>query len=92
MDEDEQQQERVIKLINQIMAVLAGIENAEAHTALTFSVVCAIVSVAADNEDCKKQARMFTDQVNYYASHPEFLEWARASMHHLTATKTPSLM
>lgn len=81
---EEQEQELVIDLINQIMAVLAGVDNAVAHTALTFAVVCAIVSVGGDDEDCKKQARAFTDQVNYYVNRPEFLEWARASMHHLS--------
>jgi len=85
MDE-EQQYERVIGMVNQIMTVLAGQDDAEATTALTLAVVTTIVAHAKDDADCKAQAKVFTQQVYDYADRRDIVDWIRAGKHHVPKT------
>jgi len=64
--EEEQQQDRVIDLVNQIMVVLAGQDDAEATTALTLAVVTTIVAHAKDD----------------YADRRDIVDWIKAGKHH----------
>ena len=86
MDEDEQQQHRVVELVNQVMHVLAGQNDAEATTALTLAVVCTIVAHAKDDADCRAQAKVFTQQVYDYADRRDIVDWIKAATSYPTPT------
>ena len=79
MSEEDEKQERVINLVSQINAVLAGVDLAESATALTLAVMCQIVATSKDNAECKSQARFFTKQVFEYADRRDIVDWIRAS-------------
>lgn len=78
-DFNEATQERVIALVNQIMAVMAGVDEVEAKTALTLAVVSMIVSTSDGDAECHTQAMVFTGQVLDYADRRDIVEWIKAA-------------
>ena len=81
--EQEEQQVRVIDLVNQLMTVLAGQNDVEATTALTLAVVCTILAHAKDGDE-EAQAEVFTQQVSDYVKRRDIVDWIRAGMTYIT--------
>jgi hypothetical protein len=76
---DDQREERVLGLVNAISDVVAGVELAEAHTALTLAVVVGIVTMIEPAERTIA-AEAFSQQVRAYVARPDIIEWIEHSV------------
>jgi len=73
-------QDRVVKLADGILAILAGADGAEADTALTLAVV-ASMCMGTPNAAARLQAADgFTRQVRELIQCEDIIEWIKASI------------
>jgi hypothetical protein len=77
---NDNQQQRVTHLASEIMSILAGIEEDEACTALTVSVVAAICALADNTHEARMtMADAFYAQVISHLHRPDVVDWIRAN-------------
>ena len=73
-------QDRVVKLTDGILAILAGADSAEADTALTLAVVASMCMGAPDAATRLQAANVFTQQVRELIQREDIVEWIKASI------------
>jgi hypothetical protein len=74
-------QDRVRNLANGIMTILAGVEAAEAETALSLSVAVAICAFVPNDPAARRQALGgFACQVHDLLQREDIVEWIAASI------------
>ena len=73
-------QDRVVKLTDGILAILAGADSAEADTALTLAVVASMCMGAPDAATRLQAATVFTQQVRELIQREDIVEWIKASI------------
>ena len=75
-----ERQVKVINVINAIYLALAGLDEAEAKTALTLAVVGAIISTSQSREEMLEQSNSFADQVRFCVGRDDIVEWMKAGI------------
>lgn len=77
-------QDRVVDLTNSITATLAGVDIAEAHTALSLAVAATICGLAPNDPVARQQAsEAFTRQVRDLIQRTDIAEWIEAATIHI---------
>jgi len=79
-DDDELQQDRVVRLTDGILAILAGADSAEADTALTLAVAASICMRAPDAATRPRMAEVFSQQVRELVQREDIVAWIKASI------------
>jgi hypothetical protein len=75
------QQERVIRLTDKILSVLAGFDMAEAQTALTLAVITMMCADDRGNAANRlRQADGFAQQVRDFIQREDVVAWIEASI------------
>ena len=78
-DDNELGQDRVVRLTDGILAVLAGADGAEADTALTLAVVASICVGSPDAATRLRAAEGFSRQVREFIQREDIVAWIKAS-------------
>ena len=78
-DDNELGQDRVVRLTDGILAVLAGADGAEADTALTLAVVASICVGSPDAATRLQAAEGFSRQVREFIQREDIVAWIKAS-------------
>jgi len=73
-------QDRVVKLTDGILAILAGADGAEADTALMLAVVTSMCMGTPDTAMRLQAADGFTRQVRELIQREDIVEWIKASI------------
>ena len=79
-DDDELRQDRVVRLTDGILAVLAGADGAEADTALTLAVVASMCVGSPDAATRLRAAEGFSRQVRELIQREDIVAWIKASI------------
>jgi hypothetical protein len=79
-DDNEFQQDRVVRLTDGILAVLAGADGAEADTALTLAVVASMCMDSSDAAARLQVAEGFSRQVRELIQREDIVAWIKASI------------
>jgi len=78
-------QDRVWRLANSIMTILAGNDSAEAETAQALAVVATICLLEPSTAATRlRAAEGFTRQVHEMVQRDDIVEWIRASIIHVS--------
>jgi hypothetical protein len=74
-------QDRVVRLVDQINVVLAGADGAEANTALSLAVVAAVCMVAPNDASTRlRAAEGFARQVRQLVQREDIIAWIKSSI------------
>jgi hypothetical protein len=79
-DDNEARKDRVVRLTDGILAVLAGADGAEADTALTLAVVASVCTGAPDAATHFRAAEGFSRLVREYIQREDIVAWIKASI------------
>jgi len=79
-DDNKLQQDRVVRLTDGILAILAGADSAEVDTALTLAVVTSMCMGTPDMATRLQAADGFTRQVRELIQREDIVEWIKASI------------
>ena len=79
-DDNELQQDSVVRLTDGILAILAGADGAEADTALTLAVVTSMCMGAPDAATRLQAAEGFSRQVREFIQREDIVAWIKASI------------
>ena len=79
-DNHEVRQDRVVRLTDGIFSILAGVDGAEADTALTLAVVASMCMGASDAATRLQAADGFTRQVREFIQREDIVAWIKASI------------
>ena len=79
-DDNEFQQDRVVRLTDGILAILAGADSAEADTALTLAVVASMCMGASDAATRLRAAEGFSRSVREFIQREDIVAWIKASI------------
>jgi hypothetical protein len=80
---DQEEQEFVIGLVDRMQAVIAGVDIARAHTAVSLMVAATIISTSDDTKTREHAYRAFCEQVRTLMT-PEWVEFIRARTRPIT--------
>ena len=78
-DDNEFQQDRVVRLTDGILAILAGADSAEADTALTLAVIASMCMDSSDAAARLQAAEGFSRQVREFIQREDIVAWIKAS-------------
>jgi hypothetical protein len=84
MKGDNEAQKRVVRMVDGILAIVAGVDIAEADTALTLAVTATICVTESDAAVRRQMAEGFTRQVREFIQREDMVEWIRASVRHVS--------
>jgi hypothetical protein len=79
-DDNEFQQDRVVRLTDGILAILAGADSAEADTALTLAVIASMCMDSSDAAARLQAAEGFSRQVRELTQREDIVAWIKASI------------
>ena len=77
MTDDDGRHDKILQMVDAIMAVFAGSDIEECHTALSLAVTAAIVSTCTPDEHLPA-ANTFAAQVRKLLARPEVVQWIQA--------------
>ena len=80
MTDDNECRDRVVRLTDGILAVLAGADSAEADTALTLAVVASMCMGASDAATRLRAAEGFSRSVREFIQREDIVAWIKASI------------
>jgi len=80
MSGNNEAQDRVVRIVDGILAILAGVDTAEADTALALAVMAAICMTEPDAAMRRQMAEGFTQQVREFIQRRDMVEWIQASI------------
>jgi hypothetical protein len=79
-DDNKAREDRVVRLTDGILAVLAGADSAEADTALTLAVVASVCTSAPIAAARFRAAEGFSRLVREYIQREDIVAWIKASI------------
>jgi len=71
--------DRIVSLVDYIMGTLAGVELAQAQTALTLSVVAMVCATAANKAERSQMIESFAQQARNYVARDDIVQWVTDS-------------